>query len=139
MIFVHVLTMKVFSQKNLVNPIPNNPFKNTVWILCQEFDPSEDAFIDLPKRDTVQFLTDEFKLNGSLMGCFHINQDERKLSLKLTNRVKPAFALYKLDDAYNFRYKLDEKGQLLLFPLDEREEDTLITVEGKTLLFVPHK
>ncbi|KGE12933.1 hypothetical protein [Sphingobacterium deserti] len=90
--------------------------------------------MDLPVADTLQFLNEGLKFNGKLIGSYELDNEERILSIMLNGKSQPAFALYKIDSAYHYRYTLDNEEHLQLTTLDEREGDSLITVEGKALL-----
>lgn len=116
-------------------PTQDKTLKNTIWILSQEFDPATGTFIDLSQSETLQLVGNSVKLNGKEIGSFSLDEKSRVVSLHLKSKVRPAFTLYQIDDAYHYKYAFDQKGRLQLTPLDEQEGNSYITVEGKALLF----
>ena len=111
-------------------------FTEYQWILKQEFHPMERIYMDMETNDTLSFSGNHFSINGENSGTFEVNPTERIVSLKMTDGKQPAFAIFKMNDRYNYRYLFNkEQRQLYLVPLDEIEGNDLICVEGCTLLF----
>src|SRR5690606_24047022 len=106
-------------------------FTEYQWILKQEFHPMERIYMDMETNDTLSFSGKHFSINGENSGTFEVNPTERIVSLKMTDGKQPAFAIFKMNDRYNYRYLFNkEQRQLYLVPLDEIEGNDLICVEG---------
>ncbi|MGJ1430795.1 TPM domain-containing protein [Sphingobacterium spiritivorum] len=121
------------AQKSVVNEA--KPFDKYDWILKQEFHPMEHRYADIENNDTLSFDGNCFSVNGKQAGTFHMNPTDRILSLQLKDGKQHSFAIFKLDQSYNYRYLFNKEGRkLYLVPLDEREGNDLICVEGRTLL-----
>ena len=122
------------AQKSAVNE--SKPFIEYQWVLKQEFHPMERIYTDIDNNDRLSFNGNNFSINGENIGSFHIKPEERILSLKIDDGKQPAFAIFKMDDGYYYRYLFNkEQRKLYLVPLDEKEGHDLICVEGCTLLF----
>lgn len=106
------------------------------WVLKQEFHPMERTYRDIGNNDTLSFIGNHLSINDKQVGTFDINPTEKILTLKMADGNQPAFAIFKMDDGYNYRYHFNKKERkLYLVPLDEKEGKDLICVEGCTLLF----
>lgn len=112
------------------------PFTEYQWILKQEFHPMERVYKDIENNDTLSFHHSHFSVDGKNAGTFYTNPAERILTLKMEDEERPAFAIFKMNDSYRYRYNFNKKARkLYLVPLDEQEGDDLVCVEGCTLLF----
>lgn len=111
-------------------------FTEYQWMLKQEFHPMEHTYTDIDRADTFSFCGNHFYINGENFGTFEVNPKERIVSLKMTDGKQPAFAIFKMNDRYNYRYLFNkEQRKLYLVPVDEIEGNDLICIEGCTLLF----
>ncbi|MFC6100340.1 TPM domain-containing protein [Olivibacter domesticus] len=111
-------------------------FTGYQWILKQEFHPMERTYTAVDPNDTLSFQENHFSINGKEAGTFNIDSAEHILALKTYSGKQPAFAIFKMNDYYNYHYHFNKKERrLYLVPLDEQEGNDLICVEGCTLLF----
>jgi len=111
-------------------------FTEYQWVLKQEFHPMERIYMDIENNDTLSFSGKHFYVNGRNSGIFEINTTERILALKTSDAKQPPFAIFRMNDRYNYRYLFNkEQRKLYLVPLDEIEGNDLICIEGCTLLF----
>ncbi|MHC8950251.1 TPM domain-containing protein [Sphingobacterium hungaricum] len=116
----------------------SNPKKFTdySWKLKQEFYPMERKYKNIDRNDTIAFFQDHVFIKGEKKGVFDINENKRVLSIKMDDGQHPSFAIFKMEDRYYYRYHFNKTEQkLYLVPLDEKEGNDLISVEGCTLVF----
>lgn len=128
-----------YRKKNMqVYPACSSPKKFTdyVWELKQEFHPMERMYINVDRNETIAFVQDHIIIDGEKKGSFEIDENKRLLSLKIDEKQRPSFAIFKMEDRYYYRYHFNKTEQkLYLLPLDEKEGHDLISVEGCTLVF----
>jgi hypothetical protein len=75
-------------------------------------------------------------VNRKEVGTYSLDCQRRIVSFKIKAGEQPSFALFAVDNRYYYRYLFNRKaGKLYLVPLDEKEGDERICVEGLTLLF----
>src|SRR5690606_38876728 len=86
------------------------PFTEYQWILKQEFHPMERVYKDIENNDTLSFHHSHFSVDGKNAGTFYTNPAERILTLKMEDEERPAFAIFKMNDSYRYRYNFNKKA-----------------------------
>lgn len=111
-------------------------FTDYAWELKQEFHPMEGIYMNVDNNETIGFVQDQIFINGEKKGSFEIDENRRLLSLNMSEKQRPSFAIFKMEDRYYYRYHFNKtERKLYLVPLDEKEGHDLISVEGCTLVF----
>lgn len=111
-------------------------FSDYGWELKQEFHPMENIYMNVDRSETIAFVQDQIFINGEKKGYFEIDENKRLLSLKMSEKQRPSFAIFKMEDRYYYRYHFNKtERKLYLVPLDEKEGHDLISIEGCTLVF----
>ncbi|MFD2556602.1 TPM domain-containing protein [Sphingobacterium tabacisoli] len=121
-------------RQNAAAGAPKN-FTGHRWILKQEFDHMEQIYKDIDTHDTLAFDKNDLLINGHMAGTFEIDETKKLLSLRLEKTKRPSFAIFKMEDHYYYRFYFNKtERKLYLLPLDEKEGNDLISVEGCTLV-----
>lgn len=111
-------------------------FTDYHWKMKQEFHPMERKYMNVDHNETIAFVQNDILINGEKKGAFEIDENKRLISLKIDEKQRPSFAIFKMEDRYYYRYHFNKtKRKLYLVPLDEKEGHDLISVEGCTLVF----
>ncbi|QIH31624.1 TPM domain-containing protein [Sphingobacterium sp. DR205] len=111
-------------------------FTDYHWKMKQEFHPMERKYMNVDHNETIAFVQNDILINGEKKGAFEIDENKRLISLKIDEKQRPSFAIFKMEDRYYYRYHFNKtERKLYLVPLDEKEGHDLISVEGCTLVF----
>ena len=111
-------------------------FTDHEWVLKQEFHSRERMYTAVDDQDRIAFVENDFLINREKQGSFEIDEKKRLLTLKVYEKQHPSFAIFKMEDRYYYRYHFNKnERKLYLVPLDEKDGQELISVEGCTLVF----